>query len=302
MRVFVTGASWLDRLRRRCELIDAGHQVVGLARSDAAAEKIAASGAKVLRGDVQDIDVLRDGAVQADGVVHLAFRHDIAWTGQFEEAAASDRRAIEVFGEVLAGTDGPLAVASGVAGVSPGGIATERDLPSDEVSPRAASERAALALAEHGVRSMSVRFAPTVHGAGDHGFIARIVDADRTHGAAAYVGTGENRWAAVHRSDAARLVRLAIEQAPAGSVVHAVAEEGVPMRDIADAIGRRFELPATVISPEEAGARFGFLGQFVALDMPASSAITRQRLGWEPTGPTLIQDIAAGAYANGSQG
>ena len=186
---------------------------------------------------------------------------------------------------MLAGTGRPLAVASGVAGLKPGRIATERDNPNDHVSPRAASERAALALADRGVRSMSVRFAPTVHGAGDHGFIARIIDADRNHGAAGYVADGGNRWPAVHRSDAARLVRLGIEHAPGGSVLHAVAEEGVPMRDIAAAIGRHFELPATAISPEEAGARFGFIGQFIGLDMPASSALTRELLGWEPTGP-----------------
>ena len=302
MRVFVTGASGWIGSAVVPELIGAGHQVVGLARSDAAAEKVAASGAEVLRGDVQDIDVLRAGAEQADAVVHLAFRHDIAWTGHFEEAAASDRRAIAVFGEVLAGSDGTLAVAAGVAGLRPGGIATERDLPSDEVSPRAASERAVLAVAERGVRSMSVRFAPTVHGAGDHGFIARIVDADRNHGAAGYIADGENRWSAVHRKDAARLVRLGIEHAPGGSVLHAVGEEGIPMRDIAEAISHRFELPTTTISPEEASERFGFLAQFVALDMAASSAITRELLGWEPTGPTLIEDIRAGAYSNGSHG
>ena len=301
MRVFVTGASGWIGSAVVPELIDAGHQVVGLARSDAAAEKVAASGAEVLIGDVQDLDVLRAGAEQADGVVHLAFRHDIAWTGHFEEAAASDRRAIALFGEVLAGSDGTLAVASGVAGVRPGGIATERDLPSDGVSPRVASERAVLALAERGVRSMSLRFAPTVHGAGDHGFIARIVDSDRSHGAAGYVAGGENRWAAVHQKDAARLVRLGIEHAPARSVLHAVGEEGVTMRDIAEAIGLRFDLPAAAISQEEAGERFGFLAQFVGLDMAASSAITRELLGWEPKGPTLIQDIAAGAYSNGSQ-
>ena len=170
------------------------------------------------------------------------------------------------------------------------------------MSPRVASERAVLALAERGVRSMSVRFAPTVHGAGDHGFIARIVDADRSHGAAGYVAEGENRWAAVHQKDAARLVRLGIEHAPGGSVLHAVGEEGVAMRDIAEAISHRFGLPATAISPEEAGERFGFLAQFVGLDMAASSAITRELLGWEPTGPTLIEDIGAGAYSNGSQG
>ncbi|HZO79517.1 MAG TPA: SDR family oxidoreductase [Solirubrobacteraceae bacterium] len=302
MRVFVTGASGWIGSAVVPELVGAGHQVIGLARSDAAAAKVAASGAEVLRGDVQDIDVLRAGAERADGVVHLAFRHDIAWTGHFEEAAASDRRAIEVFGGMLDGSDGPLVVAAGVAGLRPGGIATERDLPSDEVSPRAASERAVLALADRSVRSISVRFAPTVHGAGDHGFIARIVDADRSHGAAGYVGEGENRWAAVHRSDAARLVRLAIEHAPGGSVLHAVGEEGIAMRDIAEAISHRFALPATPISLDEAGERFGFLAQFVGLDMAASSAITRELLGWEPTGPTLVEDIQDGAYSNGSQG
>jgi nucleoside-diphosphate-sugar epimerase len=302
MRVFVTGASGWIGSAVIPELLANGHEVRGLARSDVAAEKVAACGAEVLRGDIQDLDVLRAGAEQADGVVHLAFRHDIAWTGQFEEAAASDRDAIGVFAEVLAGTDRPLAVAAGVAGVTPGGVATERDMPDGQVSPRAASERALLALADRGVRSISVRFSPTVHGAGDHGFIAMIVNADRSHGAAGYVGDGENRWAAVHRSDAARLVRLGIEHAPAGSVLHAVGEEGIAMRDIAEAISRVYELPATAIAPEGAGERFGFLGQFVGLNMAASSAITRELLGWEPSGPTLIGDIEAGAYSNGSRG
>lgn len=302
MRLFVTGASGWIGSAAVAELLAHNHEVLGLARSDASAEGIAALGAEVRRGEITDLAVLRTSAEECDGVVHLAFRHDIAWTGRFEEATASDRRAIEVFGEVLAGSDRPLAIASGVAGLKPGGIATEGDLPSDGVSPRAASERAALALAERGVRSMSVRFAPTVHGAGDHGFIARIVDADRRHGVAGYVGEGKNRWAAVHLSDAAQLVRLGVEHAPGGSILHAVGEDGIPMRDIAQAISRRFELPATPISPEEAAERFGFLAQFVGLDMAASSAITRERLGWKPTGPTLVKDIAAGAYSNDSQG
>lgn len=297
MRVFITGASGWIGSAVVPELLAHGHQVLGLARSDAAAERVTGSGAEVLRGDVQDVEILRAGAEQADAVIHLAFRHDIAWTGRFEEAAASDRRAIATFGEVLAGTGRPLAIASGVAGLTPGRAATERDHPDDQVSPRAASERALLALADRGVRSMSVRFAPTVHGAGDHGFIASIVEADRNHGVAGYVGDGANRWPAVHRSDAARLVRLGLERAPGGSVLHAVAEEGVPMRDIAAAIGRRFELPTAAISPDEAQARFGFIGRFVGLDMPASSAATRELLGWEPAGPTLIEDIMAGAYA-----
>ena len=297
MRIFVTGASGWIGSAVVPELLAQGHEVLGLARSDSAAEKVAASGAEVLRGDVQDVDVLRVGAEQADGVVHLAFRHDIAWTGRFADAAASDRQAIEVFGEELAGSHRPLAIASGVAGLNGSGPATERDEPSGAVSPRAASERAALALAQRGVRSMSVRFAPTVHGTGDHGFIARIIEADRRHGAAAYLDTGANRWAAVHRSDAAQLVRLGIEHAPAGSVLHAVGEEGVPMRDIAGAISHRFDLPATTISADEASARFGFLAQFMGLDMLASSTLTRELLGWEPNGPTLLEDIANGAYS-----
>ncbi len=298
MRIFVTGASGWIGSAAVAELLAADHQVLGLARSDASAEAVAASGAEVCRGDVSDLDVLRAAAAESDGVVHLAFRHDIAFTGDFETAVESDRAAIDALGEALAGTDRPLAIASGLAGLKPGTLATERDLPEPFPGPgaRVLNERAALALAERGVRSMSVRFAPTVHGDGDQGFIAMIVAADRTAGSAAYIGEGINRWPAVHRSDAARLVRLGIESAPAGSVLHAVAEEGVTMRDITKAIGRGLDLPATSIAAEQAEVQFGFLAGFLALDIPASSTLTRQLLSWQPKGPGLIADLEQGHY------
>ena len=244
MRIFVTGASGWIGSAVVGELLAASHQVVGLARSDASAEAVAAAGAEVRRGDLGDLDVLRAGAEESDGVVHLAFRHDIAFTGDFETAVASDLAAIEALGDALAGTGRPLAVASGL---EPGALATERDMPEPfpGAGGRVLNERVALGLAQRGVRSMSVRFAPTVHGKGDRGFIAMTVAADRAAGSAAYIGEGVNRWPAVHRSDAARLVRLGIEGAPAGSVLHAVAEEGVAIRDVAEAIGRGLSLPVT---------------------------------------------------------
>lgn len=299
MRVFVTGASGWIGSAVTTEFIDAGHQVVGLARSDESAAAVQALGADVLRGDLEDLDVLRAGAGDADGVVHLAFRHEVAFRdGDPEAAVASDRAAIDALGEVLAGSGRPLAIASGVAGLKPGALATEseRPEPMPGVGGRALNERAALALADRGVRSMSVRFSPTVHGDGDGGFIKQIVEADRSHGLAAYVGDGANRWAAVHRSDAARLVRLGIERAPAGSVLHAVGEEGVAMRAIAEAIGGGLGIAVGSISAEDAAAHFGFLGGFVGMDMPVSSAITQELLDWTPAGPGLVEDIVAGHY------
>jgi nucleoside-diphosphate-sugar epimerase len=298
MRIFVTGASGWIGSAVVAELLAADHQVLGLARSDAAAAKVAAAGAEVRRGDIDDLDVLRAAAAESDGVVHLAFRHDIAFTGDFQTAVASDRAAIDVLGEALAGTDRPLAIASGVAGLKPGTLATERDRPEPSPGPggRVLSERTVLALAERGVRSMSVRFSPTVHGNGDGGFIAMVVAADRAAGSAAYIDEGSNRWPAVHRSDAARLVRLGIEHAPPGSVLHAVAEEGVAIRDVAEAIGHGTDLPVASISPEQAEAHFGFLARFLALDIPASSALTRELLAWQPSGPTLIEDLQQGHY------
>jgi nucleoside-diphosphate-sugar epimerase len=298
MRVFVTGASGWIGSAVTGELLNEGHQVVGLARSDAGAEKVAASGAEVLRGEIQDLEVLRAGARDSDGVVHLAFRHDIAFSGDFDTAVGSDLEAITAIGEILAGSDRPLAIASGVAGLSTGTVATERDRPEPfpGAGGRILSERTALALADRGVRSMSVRFSPTVHGEGDNGFVRLIVGADREHGIAGYIGDGLNHWPAVHRSDAARLVRLGIESAPAGSVLHAVGEEGVVTRDLAEAIGRGLDLPVKSLTEEQANAQFGFLGRFLALDMPASSELTQQLLGWTPTGPTLLADIEAGHY------
>jgi nucleoside-diphosphate-sugar epimerase len=298
MRIFVTGASGWIGSAVVAQLLEAEHQVLGLARSDASAEAAAAAGAEVRRGDIGDLDVLRAAASGCDGVVHLAFRHDIAFTGDFQTAVASDLAAIEALGEALAGTGRPLAVASGVAGLKPGTLATERDMaePFPGAGGRVLNERAVLALAARGVRSISVRFAPTVHGDGDNGFIARIVAADRTAGSAAYIGEGINRWPAVHRSDAARLVRLGVEGAPAGSVLHAVGEEGVAIRDIAEVIGRGLDLPVTSITAEEAQTHFGFLAGFLALDMPVSSALTRELLSWEPSGPGLVADLEQGHY------
>jgi nucleoside-diphosphate-sugar epimerase len=298
MRVFVTGASGWIGSAVVPELLANGHQALGLARSETSAEAIAAAGAEVVRGDVTDLDVLTDAAGACDAVVHLAFRHDIAFSGDFDTAIASDQAAIETLGEALAGSDKPLAIASGLAGLRSGQVATEDDRPEPTPGPggRVRNELTALALADRGVRSMSVRFAPTVHGTGDHGFIALILAADREHGTAAYVGDGQNRWPAVHVTDAARLIRLGIERAPAGTVLHAAADEGVAFREIAEAISRRLELPTTSVSADEADQQFEFLGRFIALDMPASSARTRQLLDWEPTGPGLIADIDAGAY------
>lgn len=298
MRIFVTGGSGWIGSAVVAELLAAGHQVLGLARSEASAEAVDAAGATVRRGDISDLDVLRAAAGDSDGVVHLAFRHDVAFTGDFQRAVDSDLAAIEALGEALAGSDRPLAIASGLAGLKPGAVATERDIaePLPGAPGRAGNERAALAFAERGVRSISVRFAPTVHGDGDNGFIARIVAADRAAGAAAYIGEGINRWPAVHRFDAARLVRLGIEGAPAGSVLHAVGEEGVAIRDIAEAIGRGLDLPVTSITAEQAQAHFGFLAGFLALDMAASNTLTRKLLSWEPSGPPLVTDLDQGHY------
>jgi nucleoside-diphosphate-sugar epimerase len=307
MRVFVTGASGWIGSAVVPELIAHGHEVAGLARSDASAAAIERTGAKVVRGCIDDLDVLRDAAAASEGVVHLAFQHDIAFSGDFAGAATADRSAIEALGSALEGSGKPFFIASGVLGLTaPGLLAREtdgHDIDPSAVGPaaRALNAELALSFAERGVRSGTVRLAPTVHGAGDEGFMAGIVGVAKEKGVSAHVGDGSNRWPAVHRSDAAHLYRLALEQAPAGSTLHAVAEEGVSFRDIAEAIGRELDVPVTSIEPADAPAHFGWLGGFIGLDSVASSDATRTLLGWQPTGPTLLEDLDAGHYTRSEQ-
>jgi nucleoside-diphosphate-sugar epimerase len=291
MRVFVTGASGFIGSAVVSELIDAGHQVVGLARSDSTAQALTAGGAQVHRGDLDDLESLRTGAQSADGVIHLAFNHDFT---DYSGAAETDRRAIDALGEVLAGSDRPFVVTSGLAGLAPGRTVTEDDA-TDPDFPRA-SEQAALAFTGRGVRVSVLRLPPSVHGEGDHGFVPRLIDIANEEGVAAYPGDGSNRWPAVHRLDAARLFRLALETAPAGARLHAIGDEGVPVRDIAGLIGRHLGLPVTAISPEQVVDHFGWLGAFFSLDVPASSTWTRKQLGWQPTHLPLIDDLEQGHY------
>jgi len=305
MRVFVTGASGWIGSAVVPELIGAGHQVTGLARSEASAAALTAAGAEVQRGTLDDLDVLRTAAAASDGVIHLAFKHDIAFTGDFQGAADADRRAVETFGNVLAGTDRPLVIASGTAGIAPGQVATERDghgpaptHPGGGPEARRGTAELTLSLANRGVRSVVLRLPPTVHGDGDNGFMATIVGIAREKGVSGYIGDGGNRWPAVHRLDAAHLFRLAVEDAPAGSTLHAVADEGVPIRDIAEVIGRHLSLPVVSIAPGDAAGHFTWLAQFLALDLPASSTLTRELTGWQPTQPGLIEDLEKGHYFN----
>jgi nucleoside-diphosphate-sugar epimerase len=299
MRVFVTGASGWIGSAVVSELIGAGHQAVGLARSDASADALTAAGAEVQRGSLDDLDILRSGALASDGVIHLAFKHDLAFSGDFQGAADADRRAVETFGEALAGSERPLLIASGLLGLAPGHVATEQDGHGSHAAvaasggPKARWETAefALSLASQGVRSSIVRLSPTNHGDGDNGFIATLVAIAREKGVSGYIGDGGNRWSAVHRLDSARLFRLGLENAPAGSTLHAVADEGVPIRDIAEVIGRHLEVPVVSVAPEEAGEHFSWLGGSLGLDAPASSALTRELLGWQPTQPGLIADL-----------
>ncbi|MET8979515.1 SDR family oxidoreductase [Streptomyces sp. NPDC004539] len=300
MRVFVTGASGWIGSALVPELLGAGHEVTGLARSDSSADALKAAGAEVVRGSLDDLDVLRDAAAGSDGVVHLAFAHDVAFGGGFDRAAGMDRLTIDAFGDALAGSDRPFVLASGLMLIAPGRVATESDLAADGPATgphvRHHNAVATVALAERGVRSSVLRLPPTVHGDGDAGFMATLVDIARARGAAGYVGDGTVRWPAGHRSDVARLFRLALEQAPAGSVLHGNAETGVELREVAEAIGRGLGVPAVSVPAEEAEAHFGWLASFFGLDSPASSAHTQELLGWTPEGPGLIADLDAGHY------
>jgi nucleoside-diphosphate-sugar epimerase len=299
MRVFVTGASGHIGSAVVPELLNAGHEVVGLARSDASAEALEAAGAEVRRGDLEDVDGLAEAAAASDGVIHLAYRHELMRTGEMERATADDRRAIEAIGDALDGSGKPFVGTSGTLLLAVAGINDRAGTEEDAVEGpgRVANENALIALADRQVRSSVVRLTPTVHSSLDkHGFVSGLIGMAREHGVSGYLGDGENRWPAVHTLDAAHLYRLALERAKPGTRLHAVADEGVPFREIAAAIGRGLDVPVESFDPDTAAERFSYLAGFVGLDGPASSALTREWLRWEPTHASLIPDIDEGHY------
>lgn len=291
MRVFVTGATGFVGSAVVKELLGAGHQVLGLTRSEAGAAALKAAGAEVHHGSLEDLASLRSGAAAADGVIHTAFNHDFS---KFVENCELDRAAIEALGDALEGTHKPLLVTSGVAHLNPGKLGTENDPPSASL-PRK-SESAALALLERGVNASVVRLAPSVHDKGDHGFVPMLIGIARQHGVACYAGEGQNRWPGVHRLDAARVYRLALERGVPGVSYHAIGEEGVSLRQIAEAIGRGLNIPVVSKTPEAAAEYFGWFAMFAGMDSPASNDRTRELLGWEPAGPGLIEDMENAGY------
>ena len=295
MRVFITGESGWIGSAVTDELLANGHEVLGLARSDASAESLTAKGATVQRGDLDDLDSLRAGAANVDAVIHLANKHDFA-----NQAVSNlaERNAVETLGDALEGSGRVFLIASGVPGQrGRAGLETDATDNHGLESARGGSENLALEYSSKGVVSGAVRFAPTVHGLGDNGFTAALTNIAREKGVAGYVGDGANRWPAVHRSDAARLVRLGLEQAEPGAILHAMGEEGVATRDIAEAIGRSIGVPAESIAPDDVMAHFGWIGMFFSFDIPTSSALTQAKYGWTPSGPTLLEDLNNGVYA-----
>ncbi len=295
MRIFVTGATGFIGSVVVADLLAAGHQVLGLARSDAAAEALARAGAAAHRGELTDTKSLAAGARACDGVAHLGFIHDFS---QYQENGAIDRRAVAAMADALAGSNKPLVITSGITVVAPGHAVTEDDAATHD-SPsavRTPSEEIVLAAAGRGVRTSVVRLPPTVHGPGDHAFVPALIDIARRTGVSAYIGEGSNSWSAVHRRDAARLFRLALERAAHGTRLHGVAEEAIPVKAIAEAIGAGLDLPVRSITRQEAAKHFDWLAQFIAIDASATSVITRRTLGWQPTENGLLKDLRESGY------